>query len=77
MLWFLFTVGKEPSTAFEEVNDTTCRSVCFTVNENSTSYGEFILENAVVDVTEPDLINENHPSYYSCTVIPSPPSISL
>ena len=66
---------KEPSTAFEEVNDS--RSVDFTVNEKSTSYGEFISENPMVDVAEPDLTNEDHPSYYSYAVIPSPPSMSL
>ena len=66
---------KEPSTAFEEVNDS--RSVHFIVNEKSTSCGEFISENPVVDVAEPELINEDHPSCDSCTVNPSPPSMSM
>ena len=71
-LWFLFIVVKEPSTAFEKVNDS--RSVDFTVNEKSTSCGEFHSENPVVDVAEPDLINKDR---YSCTANPSPPSMSL
>ena len=65
---------KEPCTALEEFDDSILLHLTVKEKSSSLSYGEFLSEIAVVDVAEPDLINEYHPS---CTVNPPPPSTSL
>ena len=61
MLWFLFTVVEEPSTACEEVNDSRLAhcTVGNTFTSSPSSYKEFFSENTLVDNdTEPEMICE-------------------
>ena len=74
MLWFLFTVVEKSSTVSEE--DNASRLLHLTVKQKSSLYEEFHSENGLDDA-EPELISEHHSSYYFCTVIPSPPSMSM
>lgn len=64
---------EKPSVTSEEANDS--RLLHSAVKEqSSSSYEKFHSENGV-DNAEPELINEDHPSY--CTANPSPPSMSM
>lgn len=80
MLWFLFTV-KEPSTAFEKVNDTRsfhCSDIGNTFTSSPSLYEEFHSENSLfINDPEPEMISEDLPSYDICAVNPKFPSMSI